>query len=198
MLSPSVLLPRTITTRERLPTTTRGSLTQFGLYVRDRFDYSDMKRLTPANYTKDKLYPAVARSISELLRENGHVAPVEVLLRMQRITKQQYEDWRFARIPYLERITLGGLGKMNRILRIIDLHCRKLNLAPSQTTYRKWGKGRKRITLRFSKSGHPNLEAAYSRHYVAKKSKPDRDVSEAERTTARETRHARTSDRTSS
>lgn len=99
-------------------------------------------------------------------RRGDYVAPVDVLLQMQRITKQQVEDWRFGRIDYLERVTLGGLGKMSRILRIIEIHCCKLNLTPSQTAYRKWGKGGKRIVLRFSKSGEPNLEKAYSRHYV--------------------------------
>jgi hypothetical protein len=127
-----------------------------------------VKRLTSANYAKDKLYPTVARAMAELLKTSGVVAPVEVLLHTQRITKQHYEDWRFGRIPYLERVTIGGLGKMHRILRIIELQARKLNLTPSATVYRKWGKGGKRIVLRFSKFGHPNLEAAYARHYVAK------------------------------
>jgi hypothetical protein len=125
-----------------------------------------MKKLTVANYTKDQLYPAVARAMAEILRSSNAVAPVDLLLHMQRITKKQHEDWRFGRIAYLERVCLGGLGKLSRILRILELHARKLNLTPSQTVYHKWGQGGKRITLRFSKSGEPNLEAAYSRHYV--------------------------------
>ncbi len=127
-----------------------------------------MKKLTTANYKKDKLYPAVARAMAEILKTGRVVAPVDVLLRMQRITKQQVEDWRFKRIRYLERVTIGGLGKMYRILRILELHVQSLNLKPSQTVYRKWGKGRKRIVLRFSKSGDRNLEKAYSRHYLAR------------------------------
>jgi len=131
-----------------------------------------MKKLTSSNYTKDQLYPAVARAIAEILQTGTVVAPVEVLLQMQRITRQQYEDWRFGRIPYLERVTVGGLGKMSRILRIIEQHARTLNLKPSPTVYHKWGKGGKRIVLRFSKSGEPNLEAAYSRHYLAQSAGP--------------------------
>jgi hypothetical protein len=92
-----------------------------------------MKKLTPANYTRDKLYPAVARAIAEILKTRPAVAPVDILLQMRRITKQQYEDWRFGRIPYLERVTIGGLGKMSRILRILELHCRALGLRPSST-----------------------------------------------------------------
>ena len=131
-----------------------------------------MKKTTASNYKQDKLYPAVARAVAEILKTESFVTPVDVLLHMQRITKQQVEDWRFGRIPYLERVTVGGLGKMYRILRILELHARSLNLKPSQTVYRKWGKGGKRIVLRFSKSGDHNLEAAYSRHYLAKSQRP--------------------------
>jgi hypothetical protein len=40
-----------------------------------------------------------------------------------------------------------------------------LNLVPSQTAYRRHGKGPKQL-LRFTKTGDPNLEAAYSRRFV--------------------------------
>lgn len=135
-----------------------------------------MKKLTSTNYKQDKLYPGVARAMTELVGSGRVVAPVEVLLRMERITKQQYEDWRFGRIPYLERVCAGSLGKLGRILRILELHARSLGLTPSQTVYHKWGRGGKRIVLRFSKSGHPNLEAAYSRHYLTKRAKAGKSV----------------------
>lgn len=145
-----------------------------------------MKKLTAETYTKDQLYPAVARAIAEILRRSDYVAPVDVLLQTQRITKQQYEDWRFGRIPYLERVTIGGLGEMARILRIIDLHCRKLNLKSSSTAYHKWGKRGKGIVLRFSKGGDPNVEAAYARHFVRQNSAPPNTTSEPkENTTGR-------------
>ncbi len=126
-----------------------------------------MKTITATNYQKDKLYPAVARAVAEILKTTNVVTPVELLLRTERITKQKYEDWRFGRIPYLERVCVGNLSKLNVILRILDHHARAIGLKPSQTVYHKWGRGRKHIILRFSKSGAPALEAAYSRHYVA-------------------------------
>jgi hypothetical protein len=130
-------------------------------------DFPSMKKITAANYRTDKLYPAVARAVEEILKTTNVVTPVELLLRTQRITKQKYEDWRFGRIPYLERVCVGNLSKLNVILRILDHHARALGLKPSQTVYHKWGRGGKHIILRFSKSGAPALEAAYSRHYVA-------------------------------
>ena len=133
-----------------------------------------MKSITAANYRKHQFYPAIARAVQAILKTNTVVTPVEVLLRLQRITKQQHEDWRFGRIPYLERVCAGNLSKLSAILRILDLHARSLGLKPSQTVYHKWGQGGKHIILRFSKSGAPALEAAYSRHYVARAG-PDTD-----------------------
>jgi hypothetical protein len=126
-----------------------------------------MKSITATNYQKDKLYPAVARAVAEILETTNVVTPVDLLLRLQRITKAQYEDWRFGRIPYLERVCVGSLSKLSVILRLLDYHARAIGLKPSQTVYHKWGRGGKHIMLRFSKSGAPALEAAYARHYVA-------------------------------
>ena len=140
-----------------------------------------MKKINASTYTKDQLYGAVANCVASILRESDVVTPVDVLLKLQRITKQQYEDWRFGRIPYLERVCVGNLSKLNRILRILDQHARTVGLTASQTTYRKWGKGGKQITLRFSKGGDKHLEAAYSRVYTRKSRRPPDCNSDASR-----------------
>lgn len=130
-----------------------------------------MKEVTLANYKQDKFHGAVTQAMEVVLEKQGYVSAVDVLLQMQRITPKQLEDWRMGRVDYLERITAGGLGAINRILRLLAFHAHVLNLLPSQTSYRKWGKGNKGIALRFSKSGEPKLEAAWSRHYVSPKLK---------------------------
>jgi hypothetical protein len=89
---------------------------------------------------------------------------------MGNLSRKDYEHWRFGRIPYLERVITGSLSKINRKLRILHLHALDRGLKPSQTVYKKWGKGPK-ILLRFSKHGDPALEAVYSRHYVAGRGK---------------------------
>jgi hypothetical protein len=126
-----------------------------------------MHRINGSNYQNHQLYAAISCAVAEILKTTNVVSPVEVLLRMERITRAQYEDWRFGRIPYLERVCIGNLSKLGVILRILDHHARAIGLKPSQAVYHKWGRGRKRIVLRFSKSGAPGLEAAYSRHYLA-------------------------------
>ena len=127
-----------------------------------------MKQLTQSNYKSDKLYPSVVRAVDAILERSLFVAPIDVLIASDRLDKKLYEDWRFGRIPYLERVTKSGLGNLNRILRIVQLHCEALGLKPSHTVYNRWGKGPK-TRLRFSKSGDANLEAAYSTHWVAQK-----------------------------
>ena len=135
-----------------------------------------MKRVTVENYKEDKYYRGVVAAVATILESRNFVAPVDVFIQMEFLTHQQLEDWRRGRIPYLERAVSCNLSKASRILRLLRLHAHDLNLKPSQTVYKKWGKGRSR-TLRFSKSGKADLEAAYSRHFVqpsAKRQAADR------------------------
>jgi hypothetical protein len=75
------------------------------------------------------------------------------------------------RIPYLEKVTGGGLGKLNAILQELRSFARHKRLKLSWTGYNKWGKGKK-IRLRFSKSGSPYMENLYATHYVRPVKKP--------------------------
>lgn len=101
----------------------------------------------------------------ELLHKKGYVAPVDVLIKMDVITVKDYEDWRFGRIPYLERVTKCGLGKLSTIMKELRSYRVRRNLKASWTSYKKWGKGKK-IDLRFSKAGSPEIEKAYATHLV--------------------------------
>jgi hypothetical protein len=126
-----------------------------------------MKTVNKSNYQTHKLYPAIARTVAAILETKNVVTPVDVLTRLQRISNQQYEDWQFGRIPYLERVCVGSLPTLGAILRVLYHHARAIGLKASQTVYRKWGRGSKHVALRFSKTGEPAVEAACSRHYVA-------------------------------
>jgi hypothetical protein len=126
-----------------------------------------MKKIAASNYQKDKYYKSVTRAVHELLQEKPFVAPVDLFMQMGKLSKEDYENWRFRRIPHLEKVLNCNLSKANRILRILKYHAKAIGLKPAHTVYRKWGKGKKRITLRFSKFGEPNVELSYSTHYVA-------------------------------
>ena len=99
-----------------------------------------------------------------LLRERGYIAPVEVLVKMEVVSPIAYEDWRMGRVPYLEKVTACGLGKLNTILKTLRVLAAEQGLKPSLTDYKKWGKGKK-IKLRFSKTGSPYMEELYATHY---------------------------------
>ncbi len=114
----------------------------------------------------DKYYDKVRAAVDQLLQDRSVVIPAEVFIQMGNLTKEDYEAWRFGRIPYLERVIKCNLSKANRILRILRLYAEDRGLRPSRTVYKKWGKGQK-IRLRFSKSGNPAIEELYSTHYVA-------------------------------
>jgi hypothetical protein len=130
-----------------------------------------VRKVNQSNYRKDPYYGRVVRAVNELLPAGHVVAPVEVFVRMQLLSAADVENWRFGRVPYLERVIHCNLEKAERILRLLRLHAEARGLKPSRTYYRRWGKGPKQ-ELRFSKFGVPRLEELYATHFVEINRKP--------------------------
>ena len=63
-----------------------------------------MKKITLENYNQDKYYEKVVRAMAAVLERQESVSPIDVTMQLQRLTPKQIEDWRFGRIPYLERV----------------------------------------------------------------------------------------------
>jgi len=103
--------------------------------------------------------------VEPLLASRKVVAPVDVLIGIGLLTPAKLEDWRFGRVPYLEKVIDGNLAKLSRVLRILRFHAHDLNLRPSTTAYMRWGKGPKQ-RLRFTKTADRKLEEAYSLHFI--------------------------------
>lgn len=118
-----------------------------------------------ASYREDPLYPRIARAVDDLLRRGNVVAPVNVLVAMELLTLERLEDWRFGRVPFLERVVNCNLTRLGRLLRVLRFHAHDLNLKPSWTAYMRWGKGPKQ-PLRFTETGNPKVEEAYATHFV--------------------------------
>jgi hypothetical protein len=129
-----------------------------------------MKRVTLESYKKDKYYPRIVRAVTAILKKGDVVTPIDVFVEMGLLAKEDVEAWRMGRVPYLEKVIRCNLEKAGRILRILRMHVHDLDMKPSLTDYRKWGKGRK-IRLRFSKYGVPAIEEAYSRHFICPRRK---------------------------
>jgi hypothetical protein len=130
-----------------------------------------MPKTVDSAYRHDPLYPRIASATQEILRRGRVVTPVQVLIAMSLLTREQFEDWRRGRIPYLERVINCNLSRLARLLRILRFHAEQLNLKPSFTAYMRWGKGPK-SRLRFTKTGDPGLEVAYATHFVGRGSEP--------------------------
>ena len=122
--------------------------------------------------SKKRIEESVYRNAIVLLEEKGYISPVELFVKLDRLKSQEVEDWRFKRIPYLERAVAGNLGKINHIVQSLKKFAGEHNLKPSITIYKSWGKGPKKL-LRFSKTGNADLEKLYSTHYVRKKNEED-------------------------
>ncbi|MDZ7741067.1 MAG: hypothetical protein U5Q03_04775 [Bacteroidota bacterium] len=100
--------------------------------------------------------------------EKGFVCAVDVLMQLDYLTKKDYEDWRFGRVDYLEKVCNVNLSKLTLINKLISKYSTELDLKSSWTGYNKYSKGVKR-RLRFSKSGNKNIEDRYSTHYIDNK-----------------------------
>lgn len=123
--------------------------------------------------TEQQLIGAVSSSIYRQIQKRGYAAPVDVLMDCGVLSKKAYEEWRFGKVAYLERLCTVNLKKLSFIMRQIRVYAHKNNLKPSVCVYKQWGvkkkggQGRKPvIKLRFSKSGSLDIEKWYSTHFV--------------------------------
>lgn len=113
----------------------------------------------------DALEKEVKRLVHANRYEKGYVCIVDVLLLLGYLTKENYENWRFGRVDYLERVCTVNLSKLTLINKAMVKNASELGLKSSWTAYNKYGKGVKR-PLRFSKSGAKTIEERYATHYV--------------------------------
>ncbi len=109
-------------------------------------------------------------------QKRGYATPVDVLMDIGVLPKQKYEDWRFGKVDYLERICTVNLRKLSFILHQMSIYAQKSGLKPSFCYYKRWGvekptgQGHKSvIPLRFSKSGNPEIERQYATHFLDSK-----------------------------
>ena len=132
----------------------------------DRQPRAGAPRVTVNDFQSDPLFPRVERAVVAILATGKVVTPLDVLIRMELLTRAKVEDWRFGRVAYLERVIQCNLTKLGRNLRILRMHAHDLKLVPSQTAYVRWGKRGQHVPLRFSKTSDPKVEQAYSRHFI--------------------------------
>ena len=120
-----------------------------------------------------ELIGKVHSSVYHQCQARGYATPVDVLMDVGVLSKQNYENWRFGRVPYLEKVCTVNLKKLSFIMHQIRVYAGKSGLKPSFCYYKQWGVKKKSgqghkpvIPLRFSKSGDEGIERWYATHYV--------------------------------
>lgn len=115
-----------------------------------------------------ELIPKVHSSMYRQMKETGVCIPVQVLMDIGILSNTDYDNWRFGKVDYLERVCKINMRKLSVVMREVRSFARKNNLKPSWTFYKRWGrKGKPTIKLRFSKSGDEGIERGYATHYIS-------------------------------
>ena len=120
---------------------------------------------------ESELIRKVHSAVYHQCQQRGYAAPADVLVDIGVLPKQKYDDWRFGKVRYLEAACTCNLKKLSFIMKQIRSYAKKTNLKPSFCYYKRWGVKKKHgqkqvIPLRFSKSGTPEIEKAYTTHYL--------------------------------
>ena len=63
-----------------------------------------------------ELIGKVHSSVYHQCQRRGYAAPVDVLMDIGVLPKQKYEDWRFGKVDYLERVCTVNLRKLSFIM----------------------------------------------------------------------------------
>lgn len=114
---------------------------------------------------RQELQKKVRHAVHQMIWEKGHASPLDLFIKLEKISPKLVEEWRFGRVPYLERVLHGNLAQFSFIMKEFRKVAREMNLKESYTAYVSWGKGPKRL-LCFSKSCDSQVERHYSTHYV--------------------------------
>ena len=64
-------------------------------------------------------------------RSRGFAAPVDVLMDVGYLSRQDYENWRYGRVDYLERVCKANLSKLSLVMREMRSYAAKAGLKPS-------------------------------------------------------------------
>jgi hypothetical protein len=120
----------------------------------------------------DELRKRVHSAMYNLIKQNGVASPVDVLIEIGVLSKEDCDKWRLGKIDYLERICKINLKKLSTINHEIRVYAEKNGLKPSWTYYKQRGAKGKKAGLRFSKSGDEQIERLYATHYLSQR-KPE-------------------------
>jgi hypothetical protein len=107
----------------------------------------------------------VARAAEAALADRQFVAPVDVLMGVGWLQPGLVDRWRQGRVEYLEATAQVDPSKLSAAMTAFRRWTERHGLQPSETEY--VARTRDRRRLRFTSSGDPAIERAYSTHWVS-------------------------------
>jgi len=110
---------------------------------------------------KKSLSQKIATVAGDAISKQGYVSAIDLFLGIGWLNQDNLLDWKKGKIPYLERVVTASLGKISRAMKELRFWANHAKLKESMTVYQ-----HKSYKLRFSKSGNPTIETAYSTHFV--------------------------------
>lgn len=124
--------------------------------------------------TKEKNQPLsrqVGSVAGKIVSKQGYVSAIDLFLAIGWLNQKNLTDWKTGKTAYLEAVITVNLKKISTVMKAFIAWADHSKLKASTTDYK-----HKNIRLRFSKSGNPNIEAAYRTHYVLLKPKAKEDA----------------------
>jgi hypothetical protein len=115
---------------------------------------------------RQQLQSKVFHTAEQVLTRQQYVSAIDILVGIGLLQPVHVQDWRKGKIPYLEQVIQGNLGKISFVLRCYRQWATGKQLKPSQTAYMTQTR-KDRRELQFSKSGDSNIEYAYRTHYIS-------------------------------
>ena len=109
----------------------------------------------------------VRRVAEQALAEQPYVRPIDVLLGLGWLAPSHLDQWRQGRVPYLEQVIQGNLGKVSTAMAEFRRWALAGGLTPSETAY--VARTRDGRHLRFSASADPGVEQGYRTHWFSPK-----------------------------
>jgi len=67
----------------------------------------------------------------ELIAEKGYLSSIDVLLKLEYLSGKDYENWRFGKVEYLEKVCGVNLKKISTINKTINTISKQWNLKKS-------------------------------------------------------------------
>ena len=107
----------------------------------------------------------VHHAAEQTLAAQQYVRPIDVLLGLGWLATTDLDRWRQGRVPYLEEVVQGNLGKVGAAMVEFRRWAQASGLTPSETAY--VARTRDRRQLRFSASADPGIEQAYRTHWIS-------------------------------